>query len=231
MIRSTKKQSLGATLRQAGAVASEMVEETIASSRRMGTQLDALVSALQPTAGTFSRRATPCCPPEVVCPPECLITIARRAHAGEVVLVPFKVRNTTSKARQYKVGVRPLKDEHGNAAPSQPTVDKTNLQLEPHESTLVEMRLDLSQGYKAGQNFSTDVVVRENKYNQNICFTLHVEPYVNVPTAEPIDEARLDVHFVSWDKHFFCEPRRGRGDVSIRPDRPQKASKREEKKG
>lgn len=224
MMQRSRPEKLSTSIKQAQQVTSAMFSDVVASSRRMGSQLTTLADVLSPAArgtGSGSAKRTACCPPELLCPPACMLTITRRAHPGEVILVPFKIRNPSGKPRSYKIGVRPLTDVHGNAAPSQPTIDKTTVQLAPHEARLVEMRLDLTSGYQTGQTFDTEVVVREKKYNQNICFTLHIDPFANVPTAEPIEEDRLDVHFVGWDKHFYCEPHSGREDVIIHPAEPE----------
>jgi hypothetical protein len=217
MTQRSRPSSLSSSLKQAQRVTSEMVSDLATGSRRMGSQLTTLGDVLAPAArGAATSKRTACCPPELLCPPDCMLTITRRAHPGEISLVPFKIRNPSGRSRTYKIGLRPLKDEYGKSAPSQPTLDRTSLQLAPREAGLVEMRLDLTSGYKMGQTFQTDIVVREEKYNQNICFTLHLEPFANVPIAEPIEEERLDVHFVSWDKHFYCDPHERRAKVGIR---------------
>src|SRR6266550_5644293 len=53
------------------------------------------------------------CPPKCDCPPHCLISIKREAYHGEIIVVPFKVKNTLQAAKQYKIGVRPFYDDNG----------------------------------------------------------------------------------------------------------------------
>ena len=148
-----------------------------------------------------------CCPPCDECPPYCLLTLKRHAYPGEVIIVPFKVRNACGVPKQYRFGVRPLLNQHGQPAPSQPTLDKTFCELQPGQSICIELRLDLTQGYRAGQEYETVIVVRQKEHNQNICFTLCIDSCKDAPVAEPIDEKKLNTHFVSWKHHYYCEPK------------------------
>lgn len=151
-----------------------------------------------------------CCPPKKECPPRCLTTITKSAFAGERIIVPFKVRNTCNTPRMYQVGVRELKDENGNLAPGQPSLNKTTLNLNGGESQLVYMTLDLVN-FPPGHSFATDIVLREKDINQNICFTLNVGSYTNIPEARPIDEKKYYIHFQDWRSHFYCEPKKRSG--------------------
>jgi len=63
------------------------------------------------------------CPPQDNCPPRCLLTIERHCNRGEVIIVPFRVRNGTNSPKTYNLGVREINDKDG-AAIAQPTLDK-----------------------------------------------------------------------------------------------------------
>jgi hypothetical protein len=146
-----------------------------------------------------------CCPPECECPPQCLLMLNRSAYPGETVIVPFSVRNTTSIARQYKVGIRELLDQKGDPAPVQPTVSKELINLQPGQAVTLFVEANL-QGFQTGA-YETVVVLREKDVNQNICFRLQVIPFADAPEAHPVDEKRLLSHFQSWQSHYYCTPK------------------------
>lgn len=146
-----------------------------------------------------------CCPPEPYCPPHCLIEINRDAYAGEVIVVPFAVKNTCGSAKRYKIGLRPLVDQDGNPAPQQPVLNKQEVDLQPGQLVNVLMTINLMQGVNPGDCFQTDIVIREKEVNQNICFTLNVVPFCDVPVAKPLSEKHYFNHWQSWQSHFYCE--------------------------
>ncbi len=147
------------------------------------------------------------CPPECECPPQCMLNITRDANIGEVIVVSFKIKNTLQTAKTYRVGVRPFYDNDGNILPNQPTINKTQLNLQPGQSILVEMKIDLTNGYVAGNTYSTEIVIREKDVNQNICFTLNVTANNFVPEALPLNEQSYFTHFQDWKSHFYCDTR------------------------
>ena len=149
-----------------------------------------------------------CCPPVDECPPHCLLTINRHAYPGERIVVPFMVKNNCSSRKQYRLGVRELKDINGTIAPSQPVLSKPLLNLENGESQMVLMVIDL-QNFQTG-TYNSEIVIREKDINQNICFSLVVDNYNNLPVANPIDEKKYNLHWQSWQRHFYCEtPKQG----------------------
>jgi hypothetical protein len=155
-----------------------------------------------------------CCPPKHQCPPRCILSISRTASAGEKIIVPFKVKNTSYMPKVYQVGVRPLKNENGELAPTQPTLNKNKLELDGSESELVLMAIDLEK-FIPGHTFYTDIVLREKDINQNICFHLLVKPYSEIPEAKPVDERKYRMHFQDWKTHYYCESPRKREGISI----------------
>ena len=68
-------------------------------------------------------------------------------------------------------------DQDGNNAPTQPVLNKTEVTLQPNQAETVTMSINLMQGYKAGQEFQAEVVLREKEVNQNICFNLRIKPF------------------------------------------------------
>ena len=162
------------------------------------------------------------CPPHCECPPHCLISITRNATVGEIIIVPFKVKNTLQTAKVYKVGVRPIYDNDGNAFPLQPVLNKTDLNLQPGQSILVEMRVIVGNGYTPG-TYSTEIVIREKDVNQNICFTLNVTANTNIPEAHPRKEEDYFNHFQDWKSHYYCDRKptitrvTGNLDVNLNP--------------
>jgi hypothetical protein len=90
---------------------------------------------------------------------------------------------------------------------------------------VVEMRIDLTQGYRAGSSYEATIVIREKEVNQNVCFTLVLDP-LGPDDVTPWDEQDLQRHFLSWHHHFYCDgnaTRRTAGTsdthgVTIRPD-------------
>ena len=103
------------------------------------------------------------------------------------------------------VGVRPLVDENGNTAPAQPQLNKNSVTLNPGQSTLVVMTIDLAN-FPEGHSYQTDIVLREKDINQNICFSLQVIPFFDVPEAQPRDERKYTSHFQGWQSHYYCDP-------------------------
>jgi len=177
------------------------------SLRTMNSTSNIISSLTQTFPGLKTRKDDcGCCPPpKEECPPRCLINISRTAYAGERIVVPFSVRNVSNSSKTYLVGVRPLVDENGNAAPSQPQLNKTSVTLNPGQSELVIMTVDLAN-FSQGHSFQTDIVLREKDINQNICFSLQVIPFFDIPEAQPKDEKKYTSHFQGWQSHFYCDP-------------------------
>ncbi|MBX2928305.1 MAG: hypothetical protein KF852_10760 [Saprospiraceae bacterium] len=145
------------------------------------------------------------CPPEPDCPPRCLAEIKRSACPGEVIVVPFNVKNSCGSARRYLIGMRTLVNGQGQPAPIQPWLDRTEINLEPGQTATVTLTVNLSEGFQPGDCYNADIVIRENKVNQNVCFQLCVtacEPAVEV---RPLDEKRYLMRWQSWQDHFYCE--------------------------
>ena len=148
-----------------------------------------------------------CCPPETTCPPHCLTSINRCAMQGERIIVPFLVKNTCSHAKTYRIGVRELKNEDGQLAPSQPKLNKQAVTLEPGRSERVLMMIDLEK-FSNGSVYTTEIVLREHEINQNICFTLMVDGDCNTAVAEPQDEKKYQLRWQNWQSHYYCEPQK-----------------------
>ncbi len=100
-------------------------------------------------------KSSSCCPPETECPPHCIANITRHASAGERIVVPFLVRNSCASEKTYRIGVRELKDEDGNVAPSQPNLNKKSVTLQPGNRERVLMTVDL-ESFKSGSVYSTE---------------------------------------------------------------------------
>jgi hypothetical protein len=145
-----------------------------------------------------------CCPPTCDCPPHCMLTLHRTAFPGERIVLPFTVRNTTGSAKTYKVGVRELKDQHGNLAPVQPQLSQHSIALEPNQKAT--MLLFVDAGNFGIGNYSTEIVLREKDINQNICVQLHITAFPTAPEAPLRDEKHYLHHFQSWQSHFYCTP-------------------------
>ena len=148
------------------------------------------------------------CPPQDNCPPRCLATITRYANAGEVIIVPFRVRNTSGKIKTYHLGVRAIIDQDGNTV-AQPTLNKLVLEVQPGMSVLAEMKVVINDQFKPGSLYETDIVIRESRHNQNICFRLYINPEADIPEAAPYDESDIDTHFHRWYYHYYCQNERG----------------------
>jgi hypothetical protein len=149
-----------------------------------------------------------CCPPKTSCPPHCLTSIQRCAIQGERIVVPFLVKNTCSHAKTWRIGVRELKNEDGQMAPSQPQLNKQSVTLEPGRSERVLMMIDLEK-FTNGSVYTTEIVLREKDINQNICFTLKVDD-CNATVAAPQDEKKYNLRWQSWQSHYYCEPPKNR---------------------
>jgi hypothetical protein len=146
-----------------------------------------------------------CCPPEDTCPPHCLREISRCAFAGERIIVPFRIKNICSEAKQYRIGMRDLKNDDGTVAPAIPVLDKNDINLEPGESVTLFMSLDLAN-FQPGSTYRAEIVVRERDINQNICFCLKIDGHSQIPLVEPLPEKKYLLHWQSWRSHFYCEP-------------------------
>ncbi len=154
-----------------------------------------------------------CCPPECECPPHCIAAINRTAAETERIVVPFMIKNNCSHAKTYRVGIRPLTDQDGKPAPSQPTLSKQAVTLEPGKSERVLMSLDLNN-FNNGSTYTTEIVLREKEFNQNICFTLLIDNDHQLVSAEPKDEKKYKLHWQSWQSHYYCEPNKQRLDTT-----------------
>lgn len=165
-----------------------------------------------PNYSTYSpsKAQNDCCPPRKECPPRCLAELRREACPGEVIVVPFTIKNKCNATKNYRVGIRPLVDQNGNQAPSQPSLNVDAVHLEPGQSITVLMTVNLMQGFVAGNDYSTDIVVREQEVNQNICFKLRVKPCTDGVEVFPLDEREYFMHWQSWQDHFYCEQKPNR---------------------
>lgn len=158
---------------------------------------------------TIKMKDCNCCPPENVCPPHCMASISKCAMAGERILVPFKIKNTCSISKTYRIGVRELKSDDGQMAPAQPLLDKQSVTLDPGRSEKVLMTIDLEK-FNNGSVYTTEIVVRENEINQNICFILSLDGDCNTVVAEPQDEKKYRLRWQNWQSHYYCEPQKDR---------------------
>ncbi len=157
------------------------------------------------TLPVFNPKSSTCCPPETECPPHCIAYITRHAMAGERIVVPFLVRNRCSSEKTYRIGIRELKDEDGNMAPSQPSLNKQSVTLAPGSGERVDMDVDL-KSFKAGSIYSTEIVLREKDINQNICFKLVVKGSSEIEEVSPYDEKKYKLKWLDWRSHYYCEP-------------------------
>ncbi len=153
-----------------------------------------------PLYGTNSN----CCRPQNQCPPRCIASIDRKAMAGEQIVVPFLIRNASSATKTYRVGVRDLVDNEGALAIAQPRLNKDAVTLDPGRSERVQMLLDLSE-FQNGTVYTTEIVIREEEYNQNIWFRLDVDTH-DAAVATPYNEKDYKQQWQSWQSHFYCEP-------------------------
>jgi hypothetical protein len=146
-----------------------------------------------------------CCVPQDECPPHCILQIQRHAVSGERIIVPFVIKNTCSAQKNYKVGIRELKNIDGTLAPDQPKLNKNAVSLQPGAEEMVLMEIDLAN-FNAGTTYNAEIVIREKDINQNICFTLVVDGINNAPVAKPQDEKKYNLRWQSWKNHYYCEP-------------------------
>ncbi|WP_346237021.1 hypothetical protein ABDK00_012720 [Niabella insulamsoli] len=147
-----------------------------------------------------------CCAPQETCPPHCIASITTNAMAGERVMVPFTIKNNCSVVKTYRVGVRELQDRDGQLATMQPYLNKNSVVLQPGASERVVMSIDLANA-SAGKTYTTEIVIREKAYNQNICFTLNLVDDGGT-IVYPQDEKKYSRRWQSWKSHFYCEPKK-----------------------
>lgn len=147
-----------------------------------------------------------CCPPETICPPQCLSSIHRCAMEGERIRVPILIKNTCSHVKTWRIGVRELKNQDGQMAPSQPQLTKSSLTIEPGRSERVVMMIDLEK-FSNADIYSTEIVLREREINQNICFTLSVDAACLETEVAPYDEKKYRQRWQGWQSHYYCEPK------------------------
>jgi hypothetical protein len=162
----------------------------------------------------MSAKESTCCPPEPKCPPHCISTITRHALEGERIVESFLVRNSCSTEKTYRIGVRELKDQDGQMAPSQPVMNKSSVTLAPGARERVVMMVDLKSA-NSGSVYTTEIVLREKEINQNICFKLIVEGHSNLHQVTPHDEKKYRLKWQDWRTHFYCEPPKKR-EANIR---------------
>lgn len=150
-------------------------------------------------------RPTGVCPPDPYCPPRCLAEIKRTACPGEVIVVPFSLKNTCGNTRTYRLGIRPMVNRQGQPAPVQPWLDRAELHLEPGQIATLTLTVNLTDGFQPGDCYQADIVIRENKVNQNVCFELCVEACKPAVEVHPLDEKRYLMRWQHWQDHYYCE--------------------------
>lgn len=153
--------------------------------------------------GFQSKENSKCSIPDEKCPPHCIDYISREAMAGERIVVPFLIKNDCNTVKTYRVGVRELKDDDGKLAPSQPILNKASVTIESGRNERVLMSIDLESFLNT--TYTTEIVLRENDINQNICFNLYVNTS-HQKTITPNDEKKLKLKWLNWQSHFYCEP-------------------------
>src|SRR5690606_26691570 len=119
------------------------------------------------------------------------------------------IKNTCGAAKRYRIGLRPMTDRNGNPAPAQPVLNKQEVDLQPGQTENVLMTVNLMQGFNPGDCFEAEIVIREKEINQNICFSLKVVSFCDVPVAKPLNEKHYLTHWQSWKSHFYCEQKPG----------------------
>lgn len=185
-----------------------LVENMFGSLSQMNKRMvDGKMPTLNLSNMTFKTNS--CYPPEQTCPPHCIAAITKHAIAGERIVVPFIVKNECFLTKTYRIGVRELKDIDGKLAPSEPTLSKSVVTLEPGRSERVSLSIDLVR-YSNGTEYMTEIVLRENEFNQNICFRLIVNFYGEI-TAIPFSESKYKTKWQGWQSHFYCEPKKKKG--------------------
>lgn len=168
----------------------------------------------QSTPTSSEKKSVACCPPDIECPPHCLMMISRQAQRGECIVIPFAVKIKCNHPKTVQIGLRPLLDPDGNPAPVQPTLDKTTITIQPGHSVVVRLRLDLKEEFITGTCYQTEVVIREKQVNQNICVRICVDDYRDVPQVTLREEAEYFNRFQSWESHFYCEKRPIRTNIT-----------------
>ncbi len=146
-----------------------------------------------------------CCPPETTCPPQCIASIQRHAARGERIRIAMRVSNASAQSKTYQAGVREMKDQHGHDAPIQYGLNKHTLTLDPGRTELLLLELDLQKA-ENGATYSTEVVLREKEYNQNICISVKIDDEHLVTDVQPFEEQRYRQRWKPWQAHFYCEP-------------------------
>lgn len=184
-------------------------EQLMQNNLRMADQWSSLVVDYN-KANQDCGRSSSVCPPEPKCPPHCLAEIHREASPGEIIVVPFSIKNTCGKSRTYQIGIRPLVDEQGKPTPAQPSLDTSQISLEPGQAITVKMTLNLQEGFNRGETYSANIVIREDKVNQNVCFTLKMVSLNSTIEVRPLDEKHYLMRWSSWQDHFYCEQQPGR---------------------
>jgi hypothetical protein len=157
------------------------------------------------TFPAMQTKSSKCCPPEHECPPHCIASITRHAREGERIVVPFLVRNRCASEKTYRIGVRELKNENGEMAPSQPVLNKHSVTLAPGNRERVVMTVDLAS-FQKGDVYSAEIVLREKDINQNVCFRLVVEGDSDLEEVSPHDEKKYKLKWQDWRSHYYCEP-------------------------
>lgn len=177
---------------------------TNTSMQLMQPMMDTMLSNLSVLSPQLKKNQH-CCPPETACPPQCIATIQRSAARGERIRLAMQVTNTSSQTKSYQAGVRELKDQHGQDAPVHYALNKHSLTLEPGRAELLILELDLQKA-ENGATYSTEVVLREKEYNQNICITVKIDDDHMVTPVQPYEEQHYRQRWKPWQAHFYCEP-------------------------
>jgi hypothetical protein len=144
------------------------------------------------------------CPPQDKCLPRCILTIVRHGNRGDVIRVPFRISNKTHSVKTWHLGVREIVDQDGTPI-CHPSLDKLELTVQPEMSAVAEMKVVINDRFTPGSLYETDIVIREKRHNQNICFRLFVDAEKDIPEASPYDEKDIDTHFHRWYHHYYCE--------------------------
>lgn len=188
------------------------------------------VGALLPEGANIKLRRGVCSFPDASCADTRVGKLRRTAYVGEVVRMPVRFRNATSKTRRFVVAAKdPLRDSKGDDAATL-RVAPEEFTLAPGEARLVDIAAPVDNKFAAGFEYATRVRIEsDNCEDQFLSVCIYVAADDAGPTVDLKCPCKPPVRPLRWYHHYYCDPPQDR-TAETKPPRKPVASKPRAKK-
>lgn len=169
-----------------------------------GPLLDAYIGMLKVALPYACRtRFGRCDIPETKCPPYCVCQINWEAARGEHLRATIRVTNTGKQTRLFTFQAASFQGPSGDTGVV-PSLSPTTDTLDPNQSVVVQVGLDVGEQFQPGGSYSTEAKI-QGLYEQCVQLKLHVRPEHTPHCEVQQGEIPTRIRAHHWYDHFQCE--------------------------